>query len=155
MGLNKSDLIFAALQAALNKIDWKYRVRENSRMIVSGMRGDDLPIDVKIDVREDMETILYVSVLPFEVPAEKRMEMCTALNVTNYVLRDGCFSMDMADGNVLFKLTTCYHDCNVGMDLYVHYLERMCATVDHFDCKLYELSTGKISLKDYIAFVME
>lgn len=142
--------VYAALKAALDEIGWHYDSKDDIQLIISGFRGDDLPIDVKIGTIPEIDTLRYTSVLPFDVPENKQLELLVALNASNRVIKDGYFALNPENNVIVFYLTTCYMDSTVGKGLFIHYLKMLCSTVDHFNDKLLALAQGEIGLKEYL-----
>ena len=72
--LTRAKFIFDSLRDALDKIEWRYRVEEESLKLVYAVNGDDVNMEFTMSCDVERQLIRLYSVLPFRFPEEKRAE---------------------------------------------------------------------------------
>ena len=145
--------VFNALRANLDAHHWKYHADEEALTIESGAQGEDLPMELRIEVEERRKLVILLSHQPFIVPEEKRMDMAVAVSVINNRLVDGCFDFDFASGHMFFRMTHCYIDSILGDALFSYMIGCSLKTIDDFNDKFMMLSTGIVSIEQFIKLV--
>jgi len=145
--LKKTKMAFNALCEMLDEKDWHYDKNEEEFSINCGVKGEDLPIRIKITVDPERQLVILLSQLPFEVPEEKRIPMCVAVNVANYGLADGSFDYDVASGIIVFRMTSCYRESLIGKDLFEYMLMCACYTVDEYNDKFFVAAASDMSVE--------
>ena len=129
----------------------KYEKHEDQLYYESWFSGNDLKMRYKIQVVADREIIKYVSVLPFNVPKEKAIDMAIAICAINNKLISGCFIYDMESNSLYFKMTTSFAGCStVTEDMVSFMIIAATRTVDDYNDKLFMLSQGVIGYTDFI-----
>lgn len=144
---------FRALCANLDAHNWHYKKFEEDLTIDTGVNGEDLPISLLIQVDEDRELVILLSLQPFSVPENKRLDMAAAVSVVNNRLVDGSFDFDIKKGRLVFRMTSCYIDSILGDDLFTYMIGVSCKTVDDFNDKFMMLSSGMISIEKFIELI--
>lgn len=143
-------LVFQTLCKNLDYHEWRYKKDEERLTIETGARGDDLPIEISIEVDEMRQLVLLLSHQPFVVPEDKRIDMAVAVSVVNNRLVDGCFDFDVKNGHMLFRMACSFRDSILGDDLFTYLVFCSCQTVDEFNDKFMMLSSGMISVEKFI-----
>ena len=146
----KALAVYQALCANLDGHSWNYKKDEEKLVIRVGAVGDDIPMDAVIRVDEGREVVQVLSLQPFEIPEDKRLDMAVAVSVVNNQLVDGCFDLDIRKGRLVFRMACCYIDSELGNDLLTYLI--MCAfqTIDEYNDKFLLLAKGIMSLEDFI-----
>lgn len=137
---------FTALCKMLDEHDWKYKTNELT--VTCSARGDDLPIPLNIEVDADRKLIILMSELPFEVPADRRMELALAVSVVNYVLVDGSFDYNYQTGHLLFRMTSSFRESLIGKDLFEYMVYVSCRTIDDYNDKFLMVAKNMYSADD-------
>ncbi len=148
--MNKAKSVYNTLIKMLDSIDWKYEKVEDKLMIKSRVTGDDLPIDFHVMVRPEKEVVQFISILPTEMPEDKRIDGALAVCVANYGLCDGSFDYDISDGQILFRLTSSYRESVLGEELFKYMIMVAAGTVDRYNDKFFMLSKNLITLQQFI-----
>ena len=68
---------------ALTERGWKYEGDLETLRIKTGAVGEDLPMEIIIDVNADRQLFLVISPLPLKVPEDKRVDLAVAISVIN------------------------------------------------------------------------
>ena len=130
--------------------DWTFEQFDEDMVIKSAIKGEDLPIQFFIFFMPEKETLQFISVLPFKVAEDMRVDLSIAVNVANYGLLNGSFDYDISDGEIRFRLTQSYKDSQLGDDLFEYMIYCGATTVDKYNDKFLALSKGLITVQDFI-----
>lgn len=153
--LEKAREIYRLITRTMDEENWKYSGDESKLSLSSAARGDDIPIDLHIDIDPDRQFITLLSLLPFTTPEDKRLEMAIAISKINYMLVDGCFDYDIKNGRTFFRMTINYRGSRLGRDLIMYMLLVSCQTVDDYNDTLLLLVKGIISLDAFLKKIDE
>jgi hypothetical protein len=134
----------------LDAHDWHYNKIEEKNMILSGAKGDDLPIDITFIADEKLEIIILLSELPIEIPDSKRIETALAVTMLNNILIDGSFDYHIEKGKIYFRMTTSFADTDPSKELMFRMILTSCSIVDDYNDRFLMLSKGFLSLEDFI-----
>lgn len=141
---------FENLCAALDSHNWKYERNDEALMVDCGAQGDDLPIPVKMRVREDRELVQLVSHVPVEVPVNKRIEVAAAVSMINYRLLNGCFEFDVQQGLLYFRMSTSFIGTELSREVFTYLLFVSLQIIDDFNDKFEALANGTLSLDAFL-----
>ena len=136
---------------ALTERGWKYEGDLETLRIKTGAVGEDLPMEIIIDVNADRQLFLVISPLPLKVPEDKRVDLAVAISVINNQLIDGSFDYDMRDGKILFRLTSSFIDSKISKEAITYMIMCSCSTIDDYNDKLLLLAKGMLSLEQFLA----
>lgn len=139
----------------LDEQNWKYSRDDEKLTVTTGATGDDLPIDIRVNVDTDKQLVTILSQLPFSVPEENRVLMAVVVNVANFTLVDGSFDYNLSNGNIIFRMTTSIRDSLVGKDVFEYMLFVTCNTVDTYNDKLLMVMKNQMSLEQFMKFAKE
>ena len=78
-----------------------------------------------------------------------------AISAANYAMVDGSFDYNIANGNILFRLTSSIRESLVSKDMFEYMLFVSCSTVDNYNDKFLMLFKHVMSLEDFIKFCKE
>ena len=146
---------FDTLCEMLDGNDWHYDKEEDDFTIMCGARGDDLPMPIKIQVDAERQIVSLLSLLPFDVPEDKRVEIALAVSAVNYALVDGSFDYNFADGTLLFRMTSSYRESKVGKTMFEYMLYLSCGTIDDYNDKFEKIINGEMTLNELVRFIQE
>lgn len=141
---------FETLCQTLDSHEWHYKKDEEALRIECGAQGDDLPIEIIIDVDADRQLIVLLSPIPVLFSEEKRLDAAIATSVVNNHLVDGSFDFNVMDGHMFFRMTTSFLESDLSNDLFTYMLMCSCSTVDEYNDKFLMLQLGNLSVKDFI-----
>ncbi len=153
--LEQAKATFDTICQMLDGKDWKYERIDEKLIIQSGVQGDDLPIKFTIKVNPRNQIVALYSMMPFNVPEDKRVEMALAIHVANYPMVDGSFDYDIKDGSIIFRLTTSFRDSILSKELFEYMLMVSVVTIDEYNDKFFAVSKGLMSLEQFIEHVQK
>ena len=135
----------------LDSIGLKYTRHDDDKVITLTMRGDDLPIEMILFVKEKQQVVSLLSPIPSKAPEDKRIDAAVAVNVANYGIVCGSFDYDISDGEIRWLATLPYRDAVITKDQ-VNYLVMVSAgTIDKYNDKFLMLNKGMMTLEQFIA----
>lgn len=146
----KAKKIYATMVSALEDEKWRFDVKEDELKIVSGATGEDLSMRFTVTVDAKREVIQFLSPLPFNMAEDKRIDAAIAVCVANYGIVNGSFDYDMRDGEIRYRLTTSYVDCEVGKGFFMNMMLTALNTTDRYNDRFLMLSKGTITLEKFI-----
>ncbi len=153
--LKQAQVAFATLCEMLNENGWKYDANPEKLAVSCGVRGDDLPIELVIDVNADRQLVTLMSKLPYAIPEDKRVDVAVAISAINYAMVDGSFDYDFLTGSIIFRMTTSFKGSLISKKVYEYMVFLSCKMVDDYNDKILMFSKDKLSLEDLLKFINE
>jgi hypothetical protein len=95
--------LFEAVVDYLTEDDWKFNVVKDDTALVLSFRGRSGSWQCFANVDEERQWFSFFSILPSNVPEDKRPAVAEFLTRANYGLVIGNFEMDYNDGEVRYK----------------------------------------------------
>ena len=141
---------FATLCRTLDAHEWKYRKNEEKLTVECGAQGEDLPMELTVQVDADRMLVMLLSQLPFKISEEKRVDGALAISFVNDQLVDGCFDYDISTGKVFYRMTNSFRDSILDGEVFTYMLFCACQTIDEYNDKLLMLSKGMLTLEQFI-----
>lgn len=151
--LEQAKATFATLCNTLDKNDWRYKKDEEKLSIDCGAQGDDLPMDISVEVDVDRMLVMLLSHLPFVVQEDKRLDVAIAVSAVNYALVDGCFDYDVASGHMFFRMTNSFIESKISEDVFAYMLFCSCQTIDEYNDKFLMLAKGMLSIEQFLSLL--
>lgn len=143
--------MYEAICIALDNRDWKYTRHDEKLFVTFGVNGEDLPMNFLFRVTEDAPYLQLISRMPFTFPGEKLVEGAIAVAEANWGCINGCFDLDLEDGEVLFKLTQSFRDSLIGDNCIQYMIDIGCNMVDQYSARFLALSKGIMSIEEFLA----
>lgn len=141
--------VYQTLCQMLDDLKLKYSREDDDFSITVGIQGDDFPVRMIIRVNPDKALISVFSKIPFTVSEEKRVELSVAVSMANYLLVDGNFDYNIANGDIIFRLTSSYLDSLIGKELLEYMLMVSYKTIDDFNDKFFMLMKEKMTIDEF------
>jgi len=95
--------ILDTLKRFLTDDDWNFEEIEGRNALRMGFQGEDGSWMCVVQARDEQEQFVFYSILPVQVPPERRAAIAEFLTRANYGMVLGNFEMDFEDGEVRFK----------------------------------------------------
>lgn len=143
--MKQAETAYKNLCKMLDNRGWRYKKHDADHAITCSATGEDLPIDITIDIHEENSLIIFKSKVAV-MPKEKIVEGALAVNILNSSIINGVFEIDLRDGTIYFRLVNSFRDSLVSQEVYSYILGCSCATVDKFNDKLPKLANGEMTL---------
>lgn len=153
--IRQAKIAFDTLCEMLDSHEWNYNRDDDNLIVKCGANGEDLPIDIRIKVDADRQLVSLYSSLPFNVPEDDRVMAAVAVSAANFSMVDGSFDYNLANGSILFRLTSSIRESIVSKELFEYMLFVSCSTVDNYNDKFLMLIKHAISLEEFIKLSKE
>ena len=150
LNLKKAKEVFDTLIRMLERRNWKYEKHEDTFLIKSGVKGEDLPIEFVVLVKPGNEVVQFISPMPFNIPEDKRVDGALAVCAANYGIVDGSFDYDLRDGEIRFRMTSSYRESTLSEERFEYMVVVAAATVDRYNDKFFMLAKGMISVQQFL-----
>ena len=112
--LKQAQTVYKALCEMLNERDWHYEKDEENLAIKCGAQGDDLPMEIIVEVDRKRQLVSLLSQMPFAVPENRRTALAVAVSQANNGMVDGSFDFDYLSGRIVFRMTSSYRESLIG-----------------------------------------
>lgn len=151
--MKQAKAVFMALCAMLDEHDWQYEKFEEDLTIKSGAQGDDLPININIEVDRQRQLVSLLSQMPFSVPESRRTALAVAVSQANNNMVDGSFDYDYLSGRIVFRMTSSYRESLIGKGLFAYMLSCACYTVDEYNDKFLVVAKNEMSVEEILDYI--
>ena len=141
---------YNTLCRSLDNIGWTYKRMDDELKLMFGVGGDDIPMNFLIIIDADRQLVRLLSLLPFQMNSDKRIEGALATCVINYALADGSFDFDLDEGHILFRMTASFRESLLGEELFKYMVSIACHTIDKYNDQICDLNDGKITFEEFI-----
>ena len=95
--------IFETVQTFFTDEEWYFMQLDTRPILKMGFKGDSGEWTCYAQVNEEQYIFYFYSVIPVNVPDDKRAEVAEFITRANYGLKIGNFEMDYSDGEVRYK----------------------------------------------------
>lgn len=151
--MKQAQTVYATLCEMLDEHDWHYKKDEERLSISCGAQGDDLPIEIRIDVDAERSLVTLLSQMPFAVAEDRRTALAIAVSQANNGLVDGNFDYDYINGRIIFRLTSSYLDSLIGKNMLNYMLMCSCVTIDEYNDKFLMVAKSAMSNEEILDFI--
>lgn len=107
-------------------------------------------MDILFDVRDERRIVILISIMPFKIPEDKKIEVMLAITYVNNRLIDGSFDFDIESGIIVFRLTASFIESILGKELFEYMLMVSASTIDNYNDKFMMISKGIMSFKQFL-----
>ena len=151
--MKQAAAVYKSLCEMLDEHEWHYKKDEEHLMIACGAQGDDLPIEIRMEVDVKRKLITLISPMPFVVAENRRTAMAVAVSQANNGMVDGSFDYDYLGGRILFRMTSSYRDSLIGKSLLNYMLMCSCFTIDRYNDKFLMVAKNDMSVEEILNFI--
>jgi len=134
-----------------DKQGWSYHKVEDKPVIRTGFTGDNGQWQCVAIAGPKDEHLMFLSLLPCQASRSRRKATAELLTRINYGLNQGCFEMDLDDGEIRFRTTLSLASPEAPSELVEHLVFSNLSIVDHFFATimqvLYAGTSPKAALK--------
>ena len=151
--LTDAGSVYRKLCAMLDGRNWHYNKEEEKFRISCGAQGEDLPMDIRIEVETKRQLVILLSRMPFLVPENRRAALAVAVSMANREIVDGSFDYDYLSGKIIFRMTSSYRGCIVGKEMLDYMLGCSCSTIDHYNDKFLAVAKNDMSFDQIMEYI--
>ena len=147
---NEDRNVFNTMTDMMDAKGWRYKKYEDDLSIMTQFSGDDFSMDLMVIVKPKQKVVAVYSILPFEMPEDKRIDGALAVCAANYWMVDGGFDYDVRNGKIMFRLTSSYRNSILSEELFEYMIGVSCSTIDQYNDKFFMIAKGMMSVQDFI-----
>lgn len=151
--LKQARAAYRSLCEMLDEKDWHYKKDEEHLLVLCKAQGDDLPMDIRIEVDAERSLVILLSNTPFNIPKDKRDALAVAVSAANCRIIDGSFDYNYLDGIILFRMTSSFMDSLVGKEMFEYLLLVSCITIDRYNDKFLMVAKSDMSNEEILDFI--
>ena len=148
--LKNAQAVYGIICKALDDMGWKYKKEEEQLIVRFSATGNDLSTSFVIMADINRQLIRLMGYLPFEMSQDKRAEGSIATNFANYKFADGSFDYNLSTGAIYWRMTASFLESLIGTELVQYMIRCSCSTIDKYNDEFLAISTGQLSLADFI-----
>ena len=148
--IKRAQETYATLCSFLESDGWPVKKDDENLTIDTSARGNDLAMPLTVKVRTDRQLVWLLSALPFEIPADKRLEIAAAASIVNFRLINGTFEFNIQTGKLYFRMTNSFIDTTLSPEIFKYMLYCSCSTVDDYNDKFEALAKGEIGVDAFM-----
>ena len=149
--IQQAQTIYEKLCRVLDGYDWQYEKNDETRSIKCGFRGEDIPIELNIEVDVERTLVLVISCMSYTIQEDKRLDLAIAISAVNSTLVDCCFDYDISKGNIFFRMANTFLDRELSETLLAYMLVVSCHHIDSFNDKFLMISKGMLSIEQFLS----
>lgn len=151
--LKQAKTVYKSLCDMLDERGWHYQKDENELTIRCGAQGEDLPMEILVEVDMQRQLVTLLSPMPFAIPENRRTALAVAISKANYGMIDGCFDYDYQSGRIIFRMTSSYRSSLIGKNLFAYMLMCSCAIIDEYNDKFLLVAKNDMSVDEIVNFI--
>ncbi len=133
--------------------EWRYDRDDEEMSVETSVRGDDLPIKLRVVSDPGLSLLKLYSRLDFDIPSEKIVEAAIAVCLINDRLACGNFDLDVNSGTIFYRMSLPFSESLVSEEVYKFMIDFSVYIVDEFNDKLLMLSKGMLDAQGILDFM--
>jgi len=148
--MEQAKKMYNTIVKAIENHGWHGEFNDEELSVELRIKGDDLPMILRLHVRAEREMVVLYCTMPFKFSQEHMVDGAYALCYINDLLSDGCFDLDLETGRICFRHSILYLDSIIGPGAIEYMLDFSVYVVDEFNDKLLAINKGLLSVEDFI-----
>ena len=117
----------------LEESEFPYTVDREAQYIRTSCRGVNGVYEAAIHIGKRLRIVNLLLYIPIQVPEGRRREMAETITRANWMMRMGCFEMDMSDGHLGFRNAILLGPSPIDDNQLWHLLLGSCAMADSYN----------------------
>ena len=153
--LTEGKEVFRTICSRFDRMGWNVDKNEQELVISCSARGDDLPIELRIEIDTMRGLFMVISPISFTIQEDKRLDTAVAVCAINDILVHGCLDYNINRGRIFYRMVNSFIDSTIGEELAEYMVICACRTVDEYNDKLLMLSKGRMTLEQFLTSIRE
>lgn len=145
-----ADEIFKIICESLNG-EFECSTNDEKRFIKFSTVSADVPIRIYISVDEKRQVVKLLSFMPFCFPADRITDACIAACSATNKLANGCFSVDINEGNIMFKQTVSVFNTSITSATVKNLVDTAYSAIEKYNDKFLSLLNNELSLEEFVS----
>lgn len=142
--------VYQMFKKHLEENNFKFDAHDDDLVLTMTVHGEDLPQPTIIRILDDRDVFQILSPIPSRIPEDKRVDAAVAVSVANYGMINGCFDLDMSDGEIRFRVAQGYKGMELSNEFIKYIMGIVFFTTDKYNDKFFMLGKGLMSLEQFI-----
>ena len=152
--LERAIAVFGAVRSYLDGVA-DYEADESKKTIKFYVDGGKSVLSAELRIIIFLQVMRLSVRLDFLVSDQKRSDVALARTGLNNVVADGGFVLDYSDGVLEYRVSDCYLDRMPDKATFDYMVGVSRSTIGHYYRKLEGLSSGNISLPEFLLSIQE
>ncbi|HBB72550.1 MAG TPA: hypothetical protein DCZ71_08100 [Ruminococcus sp.] len=150
----QAERVYETICEMFRDMDFTHTPHDEEMVVTCTVHGDDIPMDIAFYVFPKRQMVSLISLMPFKVPQDKRIDVALAVTTANYGIVDGSFDFDLGSGRIRFRMTESFRESIIGKAQFKYMLSAAASTIDLYNDKFLMMSKGYMSLDQFIDIEM-
>ena len=146
----RGEAVYECFKKHFQDHDLHFEAHDEDHAITATFGGEDLPMPLLIRVIDNREVVKLSSSVPLKIPEEKRVDTAIAITAINYQLLNGCFQMDLSDGEVRYSMAQSFRGSEVNDEIIRYLISVTIQTTDEYNDRFFMLGKGLMSLDQFL-----
>ena len=130
---------------------WKYKRDDEKLSLEMSVKGDDLSFDLNVNVDAERSVVSILSKFNITLQdSSAKANMGVAISAVNNAIVNGMFDYNCVSGKIVFRMVNSYLGSIISKEVYKYMLYVACSTIDQYNDKLILLSSGSLSLDEFL-----
>lgn len=142
--------IYQKICGVLDARKWRYTKDDAALDIFFEVKGEDLPMNMRIAVNAERHLVMVVSPMPFKVAENRRLDIAIAVCAVNSLSVEGNFDYDIETGTLGFRITQSFLESDISTTALDTMITLSCGFVDKFNDKFMAISTGALDIQRFL-----
>ena len=151
--LKQAQTVFKSLCQSLDELEIKYEKKEEDLSISCTIMGNDIQVDIEVEIDRERKLITLLSQLPFIVSESRRAAVAVAISQANNTMIDGSFDYSYLDGKIVFRMTSSYSESIIGKELLKYMIACSFCTIDEYNDKFLVIAKTKMSTNEILDYI--
>lgn len=130
--------------------EWQFTQVRGKNVLFFGISGKNGNFQCIVDLIEEENKFIFLSVCGANTPSKKRQEMLELLNNLNYKLFFGSFEMNIEDGEIRFRTSISFNNIELNQKFIEELIMSNIITMDKSLPSIMGLMFGGISVEKAI-----
>ena len=151
--VTQAQAVYNALCEMLDDHDWRYQKLEEELSIKCGAQGEDLPMEILVEVDKERQLVSLISFMPFTIPENRRAALAVAVSQANNGMVDGSFDYNYLTGRIMFRMTSSYRESIIGQNVFDYMITCACYTIDDYNDKFLAIANNEMSVEEILEYI--
>ncbi len=144
--------VFKTACSVFDEKNFAYEKDEDELSISCTMKGDDLPVNINIQIQPRSYSVVVYSAMPYRILPDAKEKIAVAVSVVNWDLPDGNFDYDYKDESIMFRTSLCYKDSLISKEAFDYMIQIVCLSADEYNDKFLLIAKSDMTLDQIVEF---
>lgn len=151
--LKQARNVYKALCDMFDERQWHYKKLDDELSIKCEAQGEDLPMEILIEVDKERHLASLISFMPFIIPENRRSALAVAVSQANNGMVDGSFDYNYLNGRIMFRMTSSFRESLIGKKMFDYMLSVACYTIDEYNDKFLFVAKNEMDVNEILEYI--